>query len=159
MQETKIASNYPLLILTNFWILAIVFRALPCLILLILSFLLIYVMHIANKNRKKLMQQGRKTEYEKAGEFNRTTTMLLIVVVSFLLMEFPHGILYIICGISNKFFREVYVSLGDLLDLLVLINSSINFILYCCMSSQFRDKFKQIFWFVKKKKVSVKVRL
>ncbi len=35
--------------------------------------------------------------------------------------------------------------LGDLLDILVLLNSSINFFLYCCMSSQFRHKFKTVF--------------
>jgi hypothetical protein len=36
---------------------------------------------------------------------------------------------------------QVYVNLGDLLDILVLINNGINFILYCSMSKQFRDTF------------------
>jgi hypothetical protein len=146
VQDSRLAREHPIILNINFWIHAIVFRTVPCLLLLVLSVLLIYVMRIANINRMKLMKQGRRSEYEKAGEFNRTTTMLLIVVISFLMMELPHGILYIICSIHTPFFRDVYVHLGDLLDLLVLINSSINFFLYCCMSSQFRDKFKQMFY-------------
>lgn len=145
VQSSALAEKHQIVTSINFWLHAIVFRTVPCLILLILSILLILIMRIANMNRMKLMQQGRRSEYEKAGEFNRTTTMLLIVVISFLTMELPHGILYIICGISDKFFREVYVNLGDLLDVLVIINSSINFFLYCCMSSQFRNRFKEMF--------------
>jgi hypothetical protein len=89
MQESLLSIKYPIISKINFWIHAIVLRTLPCVFLLILSLMLIYAMHIANNNRLKLMQQGRKKEYEKAGEFNRTTTMLLIVCISFLIMEFP----------------------------------------------------------------------
>jgi hypothetical protein len=39
---------------------------------------------------------------------------------------------------------QVYVNLGDLLDILVLINNGINFILYCSMSKQFRDTFVSV---------------
>ncbi len=91
VQESLLSLRYPVIKTVNFWIHAIVLRTLPCVILLIMSIMLIYAMNIANKNRLKLMQQGRKKEYEKAGEFNRTTTMLLIVCVSFLIMEFPVG--------------------------------------------------------------------
>lgn len=34
---------------------------------------------------------------------------------------------------------------GDLMDILALINSSINFILYCSMSRQFRSTFTLLF--------------
>jgi hypothetical protein len=145
LTESKRAVENPIIKEINFWIHGIVFRSVPCLLLLVLSGLLIYIMRIANTNRLKLMQQGRRSEYEKAGEFNRTTTMLLILVISFLIMELPHGILHMICAFRQSFFDDVYVHLGDLLDLLVLINSSINFFLYCCMSSQFRNKFKEMF--------------
>jgi hypothetical protein len=40
---------------------------------------------------------------------------------------------------------KVYVNLGDVLDILVLINNGINFILYCSMSKQFRDTFIGVF--------------
>lgn len=145
IQNSILAEKYPSMIKINFWIHGIVFRTLPCLILLVLSILLIHITRIAHRNRLSLMKRGKRKEYDKAGEFNRTTIMLLIVVISFLIMELPHGILFIICSISKKFFNEVYVNLGDLLDLLVLINGTINFFLYCCMSSQFRNKFKDTF--------------
>src|SRR5690349_21160946 len=37
------------------------------------------------------------------------------------------------------------MNLGDLMDILALINSGINFILYCSMSKQFRDHFARLF--------------
>lgn len=40
---------------------------------------------------------------------------------------------------------QIYLNLGDLLDILALINNGINFILYCTMSKQFRDRFAQLF--------------
>jgi len=40
---------------------------------------------------------------------------------------------------------QVYVPLGDLMDILALINNGINFILYCTMSKQFRDQFTSLF--------------
>lgn len=133
----------------NTWLQACFIRIIPCFLLIILSIMLIYVMHLAKKNHLRLIKCGNRKEYEKAREFNRTTTMLLIVVVSFLIMEFPHGILLIICAIKNDYYEKLYFPLGDLLDVLVLINGSINFFLYCFMSSQFRDKFKQLFKFGK----------
>lgn len=37
------------------------------------------------------------------------------------------------------------MNLGDLLDILALINNGINFLLYCTMSKQFRDRFAHLF--------------
>ena len=37
------------------------------------------------------------------------------------------------------------MNLGDFLDIIVLLNSSVNFVLYTSMSQQFRDKFKEQF--------------
>ncbi len=44
-----------------------------------------------------------------------------------------------------KFFQECYVRLGDFMDAAALINSAINFILYCVMSKQFRRTFVATF--------------
>ena len=38
-----------------------------------------------------------------------------------------------------QFYRECYNPLGDIMDMLALINCSTNFILYCFMSTQFRN--------------------
>ena len=47
------------------------------------------------------------------------------------------GLLSAIHGM--KFYKECYNPLGDIMDMLALINCSTNFILYCFMSTQFRE--------------------
>jgi hypothetical protein len=53
------------------------------------------------------------------------------------------GILSGILG--NEFFIHCYTPLGELMDMLVLTNCMVNFILYCIMSRQFRITFRKIF--------------
>lgn len=100
--ESRFATQYQIISSINFWIHAIIFRTLPCILMLVLSCLLINIMHKANIKKKALIQQGKKTEYEKASEFNRTTTMLLIIVILFFIMEFPHGIHFFLLNFKNK---------------------------------------------------------
>jgi len=87
LSASSIGTNYPKLISVNLWIHGIMYRILPCIMLLVFSALLIYVMNIANLNKKKLQQH----EQQQTNEFNKTTTMLLLIIFLFLLMEFPHG--------------------------------------------------------------------
>ena len=47
------------------------------------------------------------------------------------------GLLSAIYGM--QFYRECYNPLGDIMDMLALINCSTNFLLYCFMSTQFRE--------------------
>ncbi|KAG8226653.1 hypothetical protein J437_LFUL005305 [Ladona fulva] len=76
----------------------------------------------------------------------RTTRMLVAVLVLFLVTEFPQGVLGLMSGLFGRcFFRYCYHIFGDLMDLLALLNGSINFILYCAMSRQFRQTFAQLF--------------
>ena len=133
----------------NFWIQAIVVKLVPCVGLTILSILLVRTMKEAESRRKKLRTQSQKDEIEtnsRDRKTNRTTRMLLTVVFLFLLTEFPQGILNLLSGVLPRFVEEVYGPLGDLVDILALINNGINFILYCTMSKQFRDTFIQIFF-------------
>lgn len=90
---------------------------------------------------------GSGTAARDSGEkHDRTTRMLLAVLFLFLLTEFPQGILALLSGIlGDAFFSECYGHLGELMDILALINSAINFILYCVMSRQFRQTFQRIF--------------
>lgn len=77
---------------------------------------------------------------------NETTTKLLIaVMIVFLICEFPAGILAALCAVfGQEFFDAVYEPTGILMDLFALINSSVNFILYCFMSTQFRITFYRV---------------
>jgi G protein-coupled receptor 139 len=146
----------------NYWIQAILFKLIPCVLLTTLTVLLLITMRQANARRAKLKSQGRRDESDRARECNRTTTMLVAVVGLFQLTEFPQGVLtlgsifvsefyqnvYSPQGVLtlgsifvSEFYQNVYSPLGDLLDIMALLNNSINFILYCTMSSQFRRTF------------------
>jgi predicted histidine transporter YuiF (NhaC family) len=130
----------------NFWVYGVVFKIAPCIILSLLSALLILAMYKANEKRERLKSQGKRAESERTHEHNRTTAMLVAVVLCFVITELPQGVLMLLSGIyGDDFFHNIYSPLGDLMDVFVLINSAVNFILYCIMSRQFRDTFQNVF--------------
>lgn len=109
-----------------------------------------------NKSKDHSVQQsspGSHTQFKPGSaahaavkQSDRTTKMLLVILILFLITEFPSGILALMVGIYGDVFQqEVYEPLGEIFDALALINSSINFILYCLMSRMFRKNFCQIF--------------
>ena len=88
---------------------------------------------------------GGKPKRNKTKENLRTTLMLTIVSVLFVITEFPQSILISMSIIKGEsFYNNVYMPLGDLLDILALINNSINFLLYCSMSRAFRNTFYNV---------------
>ena len=138
----------------NFWVQATLIKLLPCLLLTIFSVLLVRTMQDAEKRRKKMMNKNSVVDGEaqpvgtgakRSRRSQRTTRMLLAVVILFLVTETPQGVLNLLCGLIHGFFENVYAPLGDLLDILALINNGINFVLYCTMSKQFRDTFIAVF--------------
>ncbi len=136
----------PFLKVFNFWLFGVVLKVAPCILLSVLSSLLIYAMHEADKKRRRLKSQGRRAESERASEHNRTTAMLVAVVLCFVIAELPQGILAFLSGVDTDIFMNYYVPLGDVWDIIVLVNSAVNFILYCIMSRQFRKTFKDVFF-------------
>lgn len=143
----------------NFWVQALLVKLLPCLMLSVFSILLVKTMRDAEKRRKMLLNKsctsdgesgatssgGGNSKSKKKSRSNRTTKMLLTVVVLFIVTETPQGILSVLSSLIDGFFTDVYMPLGDLLDILALTNNGINFVLYCTMSKQFRDTFFKIF--------------
>ncbi|KAK6177407.1 hypothetical protein SNE40_015514 [Patella caerulea] len=129
------------------WLFGVVIKILPCILLTVLSTLIIIAMHHAKKRRSRLLGMvKRASDHDHASsEHNRTTMMLVTVVLFFVITELPQGILALISAVNKEFWDKVYVNLGDLMDILVLINSAVNFILYCIMSQQFRNTFKSLF--------------
>ncbi len=130
----------------NYWLFGVVLKVAPCVLLTVLSSLLIYAMHEADKKRRRLKSQGKRAESERASEHNRTTAMLVAVVLCFVIAELPQGTLAFLSGVDQDIFDHIYVPLGDVWDIIVLINSAVNFILYCIMSRQFRDTFRDVFF-------------
>lgn len=133
-------------------------KLIPCIALTYLSLALIRVLYRANQRRQRLKHHGIDYNNVVAANANqslvvsnsqscdRTTRMLLAILLLFLITEFPSGILALLSGIyGDTFHYYVYNNLGELMDLLALTNSAINFILYCTMSRQFRKTFVKLF--------------
>ncbi|VDM46502.1 unnamed protein product [Toxocara canis] len=78
---------------------------------------------------------------------DHTTPMLVAVLSIFLIAELPQGVMSVLTGIYSRetFHQKIYLPLGNLMDLLSLINSAVNFLIYCAMSRKFRIVFLQLF--------------
>ncbi|XP_063905820.1 G-protein coupled receptor dmsr-1-like [Zophobas morio] len=134
----------------NFWIYAVLLKLLPCAILTVIISWLIRAFFKAKKRRLKLQSyndidnKNKTTKTKRRAD--RTTKMLVAVLLLFLLTEFPQGIFALLIGIKGKdLFLECYQLYGEIMDILALINGAINFILYCSMSRRFRTMFGQLF--------------
>ncbi|ESO91497.1 hypothetical protein LOTGIDRAFT_105511 [Lottia gigantea] len=124
-------------VLLNLWLYSIMAKLLPCILMVIYGGLLLYTL------KSKLKFQKRKLSCtsvyaQRPLDNSRTTRMLLIVIILFLVTELPQGILIILSVTSRGFFHFIYMPLGDLMDMMALINNGVNFILYCSMSRDFR---------------------
>lgn len=147
---TPLACANPAMITGMFWFTGVM-RILPCLLLLVFSVLLILFMRGAYKTRKSLYMEStrnrKKRESSSISEQNKTTVMLTSIVICSFITQSPEGFLTMIAATS---FGDRGISvvipyhLLTLFDLLVLINSTINFVLYLTMSTQFRDAFKNL---------------
>lgn len=145
----------------TFWLTGTLFKIIPCILLALLIFSLLFTIKRAEKNRKALLDMNRNrailtlTTTAALGPHprpqrensqmrsDRTTAMLLMILGLSLLTELPQGAVSILSGIYVAHMQMfVYPNVADILDLLSLINSSVNFILYCIMSS----KYRQVFW-------------
>ncbi|CAF1140095.1 unnamed protein product [Adineta ricciae] len=144
---------------TVFVLHSVIFKLIPCALLLLFSFLLIQQLRNALRQSEKAHRHssttttsssngGRIRGRKRENENRRTTLMLVIVCVLFLVTELPQGAILLLAFLSktkSKYYSDIYQHLGDTFDILALINNSVNFLLYCLMSRAFRDTFKQIF--------------
>ncbi|KAK6740264.1 hypothetical protein RB195_008621 [Necator americanus] len=76
---------------------------------------------------------------------DKTTLMLIIMLVVFLCTELPQGMLAVLSAIyPTHIHTMVYINVGEILDLLSLVNCLTSFVLYCCMSSTYRATVKAL---------------
>lgn len=149
-------------------------KIIPCVLLTFVSIKLIRVLIEANQRKQRLMNSNNLNNASTAAKSaannliashnsstnqppalkhsasqqqgDRTTKMLIAVLLMFLVCEFPSGIIALLSGIFGEvFFLNVYNNFGEVMDIFALINSGVNFILYCCMSHQFRKTFQRLF--------------
>lgn len=131
----------------HFWLFGVALKVAPCFLLTVLSGMIIRIMRIVDRKRQRLRSPliRRGSERVLDGDHHRTTMMLVAVVLSFVAAELPQGVIALLSGVDSDVFYEIYVPLGDVWDILVLVNSAVNFVLYCSMSRQYRRTFERIF--------------
>ena len=145
-----IEQNEDILFSSYYWFRVIFIHLIPCLSLVVLNGILVRAMRAAQRRRETLLKQNRKTECKRIYDSNCTTLMLVAVVGVFLLVEFPLGITFILLIVSNTF--NIVIMTNDtqntatlFTNLFILLSYPINFFIYCGMSRQFRNTFKQLF--------------
>lgn len=133
VQFSDIAINNPALVTFNLWMYSILIKLIPCLALTVLSLRLIGALLEAKRRRKQLMNaNGMKTlingkavegnanrrntkSLEKEKQTDRTTRMLLAVLLLFLITEFPQAILGLLSVdllLGRAFYLQCYLKLG-----------------------------------------------
>ncbi|XP_045182728.2 FMRFamide peptide receptor frpr-18-like [Mercenaria mercenaria] len=122
------------------------FTVLPLVLLSTFNGLLVKAVISATRIRKQMTYTSMKQDRNRRQkEQNRITIMLIGVVVVFLICQFPNAALLIYGIYQNNSSTKLtpsgknYILIaGNIVNVLVLINSSINFILYSVMSTKFR---------------------
>lgn len=129
---SELAMNNESLNNANLWIYSVAIKLIPCLALTILSLRLIFALLEAKRRRKqltgnsagmKVIVNGKAVDkstknnktLEKEKQTDRTTRMLLAVLLLFLTTEFPQGILGLLSvSLGFNFFTQCYLKLGEL---------------------------------------------
>lgn len=118
-----VSENYKTLC---FWIYSVVMKLVPCILLTHLSVRLITVLLETKKRRKMLMNPNALLQTLKEGkpmtnrkvdkdkQADRTSAMLVAVLLLFLLTEFPQAILGLLSATKGEQFEyECYIALGE----------------------------------------------
>lgn len=135
---------------TTYFVFRVIFvHLLPCICLVALNCLLFRAMKQAQERRENLFRENRKKECKKLRDSNCTTLMLIVVVTVFLIVEIPLAVLtllHIISSVVIEFLDYHLVSICILFaNFALIVSYPINFAIYCGMSRQFRETFKELF--------------
>ncbi|KPJ03732.1 FMRFamide receptor [Papilio xuthus] len=121
----------------------------PCTSLVVLNVLLFKAMRQAQMNRRRLFKENPKNECKKLRDSNCTTLMLIVVVTVFLVVEIPLAVVTILHIISSTIVEFLDYRIANILILItnffIMASYPINFAIYCGMSRQFRETFKELF--------------
>lgn len=145
IQDIKLGTNETQpLVLANVITYSVVTKIIPCVLMTVFSGSLLISLNVRGRKRRRRLSSTTNNVRRETRQA-KTTRMLLVVIILFLVTEFPHGLLVLISATVPNFYYQVYIPLGDLLDIVALMNNAINFLLYCIMSTQFRTKFLQMY--------------
>ncbi|KAK7865173.1 hypothetical protein R5R35_012033 [Gryllus longicercus] len=135
---------------TVYFVFRVVFvHTVPCISLIVLNVLLFRALRAAQLKREKLFKEKRNSECKRMLDANCTTLMLIAVVTAFLLVEIPLAVVTVLHIISSSITEILDYHIANVLILFtnffIIASYPINFAIYCGMSRQFRETFKELF--------------
>ena len=131
------------------WLYGVIFKIVPSGLIFVLSIFMIKELRKASKRLKGMVNESFKTNNNSTG-YNRTTIMLLAIVFLYMVTEVPIAITSFVAGLeggeSHFFYFLLYSYIGDLVDLIALLNGTLNFFVYFGFSRQYRRTFIRLFF-------------
>lgn len=135
-----------------FWFRVVFVHLGPCTVLVVLNVLLFKALKEAQKRRKKLLNEKSSSKECRRLRDHNTTLMLIVVVSVFLVTEIPLAVITVLHIISNSgltiFSDQSYDSVMRFFIIsnsFIIFSYPINFAIYCGMSRQFRETFRDLF--------------
>ena len=125
------------LVFVNLIVYALAGKIVPCVLILVFTGTLLYNMAVKTRRRRRRLSLQR--------QHANTTRMLMVVLILFVVTELPQGVILLLSATVPGFFDGVFYNIADLTDFVSLLNNAVNFVLYCVMSQQFREKFVQMY--------------
>lgn len=93
----------------------------------------------------KSLRETRKRRKNKRNSLHRITVMLISVIIVFVICITPDAIISTIFRYGYYEANYLVRAIREVTDLLLLLNSATNFILYCIFNSVFRQNFAALF--------------
>ncbi|XP_043200115.1 sex peptide receptor-like [Amphibalanus amphitrite] len=127
---------------------------LPCISLVVFNILLFRTLQEAQAKREMLFRDSTnkgKRECKRAMDSNCTTMMLIVVVSVFLIVEIPLAVVTCLHILENLIENakildyDVSKALVVIINFIISLSYPINFAIYCGMSRQFRETFRDLF--------------
>lgn len=132
--------NDCLIMKLGFWTNGLLLKLIPCILLVLYLFKLIYFVQRFLELRG--VQLGERNEHGNGAALKPTTFILSLILLMTLICELPNALTSLFSGVNSFAYGIfVYKALGDIFDLLALINCITSFVLYCTMSRLFRQTF------------------
>jgi hypothetical protein len=117
----------------NFWWFGIICKLVPCLVLFLMSILILKQLSAIRE------MSSRFTNADKDRQHHRTTKIILIVMIVFIVVELPQGVLNIVQSLV-----DIPNVIWDVFELCTLITSCVIFGLFLTMNSRLREAFSEV---------------
>lgn len=132
----------PLFLRVYPWVVIVVCFALPYLLMVVLNVVLMVRIKIW-----RIIRNYMTVTAAADGKDTQINILLLVIIGSFLILEIPDAIAhaYLAFGVNEMRYRIEYNNFMLISNCMSLVHSSINFIFYTLISSEFRKTFRRTF--------------